>query len=347
MVDQSVYIFPLGKMTDPPKWRCFLKGVSHNHLLITLLPASYHDLKLLLVKRANITETNNMALKLVPSSENVLDLDTETNTTDQPLGGPVSEQQISLESSTSSLTHLTSPSLPPPTPTNSRSATMSPGEIGDHTPSRVRYKSGPVSHTNSQPVQSVFCDSVLRERASSFHVSRERCSSFGQGAGRTERNRTGSVDSPTKEPQYDAPEITSSNEHVRKRYISMPSKSHIGTFESATKSMSAEGLRSEEGCVPLHLQADVGAGEVDYVRRVSSIDESTSVVQPPSSHRPLLGAVTLPIYVYDCKLSSITAQLINRYLVFKLFCNVCIFIFISISTKYSNLVAVFENLTSL
>ncbi|XP_042227057.1 KICSTOR complex protein SZT2-like isoform X3 [Homarus americanus] len=302
----------ISKMSDPPKWRCFLKGVSTNHLLITLVPASYHDLKLLLVKRANITETNNMALKLVPNSENVFDLDTETNTTDQPPTGLMSEQLVSLESSTSSLTHMTSPSLPPPTPTNSRSATMSVDEVGERTPSRVRYKSGPVSQTTSQQVQSVFFDSVLRERASSFHVSRERCSSFGQGGAGAERNRTGSVDSPTKEPQYDVPKITSPNEQVKRRYISMPSKSYTGMFDPTTKSMSPEGLRNEDGCVPLHLHAGVGGtGETDSVQRVSSLDESTSAMQPPPSHKPMYGAVTLPIYVYDCKLSSIITQLIN------------------------------------
>lgn len=303
-------------MADPPKWRCFLKGVSHNHLLVTLLPASYHDLKLLLVKRANITDTDNLALKLVPSSENELDLDTETNTTDQPPAGPLSEQQASLESSTSSLTHMTSPSLPPPTPTNSRSTTMSANDASEPTLSRVRYKSGPVARTTSQPIQPVFSDSLIRERASSFHVSRERCNSFGQGAkSAAERNRTGSVDSPTKEPRYDPPPpAVSPNEHVRKRYISMPSKSHVGAFTPATKSISTEGLRNEEGCVPL-LQAGGGTGEgeaADVARRVSSVDDSSSTVPPAPCHKPLYGAVTLPIYVYDCRLSSVTAQLINR-----------------------------------
>ncbi|XP_069157334.1 KICSTOR complex protein SZT2 isoform X2 [Procambarus clarkii] len=301
----------INKTSDPPKWRCFLKGISSNHLLITLLPASYSDLKLLLVKRANITETRNMALKLVPNSSSFLDLDTETNTTDQPPAGPMSEQQISLESSTSSLTHMTSPSLPPPTPTNSRYATVSVDEVGDHAPSRIRYKSGPISQTNSHSVQPVFSDSLLRERASSFHVSRERCSSFGQGAGGAERNRTGSVDSPTKEPQNDVPKITSPNEHVRKRYISMPSKSYSGIYDPISTIISAESLRNEDSCVPLHLQAVGDAGETDSVRRVSSLDESTSAVNPSPAYKPLFGAVTLPIYVYDCKLSSITTQLIN------------------------------------
>ncbi|KAK8725752.1 hypothetical protein OTU49_010460, partial [Cherax quadricarinatus] len=301
----------INKMSDPPKWRCFLKGVSSNHLLITLLPASYYDLKMLLVKRANITETNNMALKLLPNSLNFLDFDTETNTTDQPAAGLMSEQQISFESSTSSLTHMTSPSLPPPTPTNFRSATVSVDEVGEPTSSRIRYKSGPVFQTNSHHVQSVFSDSLLRERASSFHVSRERCSSFGQGAGAAERNRTGSVDSPTKEPQCDVPKVLSPNEHIRKTYISMPSKSYSGGFDPAVTSMSVEALKTEESFVPMHLQAAAAAGDVDPASRVSNLDESTTIANPPPWHKPLYGAVTLPIYVYDCKLSSITTQLIN------------------------------------
>ena len=235
------------------------------------------------------------------------DLDTETNTTDQPAGGPLSEQHISFESSTSSLTHMTSPSLPPTTPTNTH-----PPPPDDHTPARMRYKSGPAPHTSSQVVQTVYADPHVRERASSFHVSQERCSSFGQSANASERNRTGSVDSPTKEPQTVLAKTTSPNEHIRKRYISMSSKSFAGTFTPSTKSVSTEGLRSEEGCVPLHVQSVAEPGEAPSEHRISSLDDSSSAGPLPSSHHPLLGTVTLPIYVYDCKLSSITTQLVNR-----------------------------------
>lgn len=300
-----------GKTDDPPKWRCFLKGVSTNHLLFTLLPASYHDLKLLLVKRANITDSENLSLKLVPGGGDLQDIDTETNTTDQPAGGPLSEQHISFESSTSSLTHMTSPSLPPTTPTSAQ-----PAPAEDHTPARMRYKSGPAPHTGSQVVPTVYTDPHMRERASSFHVSQDRCSFFGQGTSTAERNRTGSVDSPTKEPQTVLPKTTSPNEQIRKRYISMPSKSFGGLCTPTFKSMSSEGLRSEEGCVPLQVQG-AGAGEPGdgpSEHRISSLDDSSSAGPPPPSHRPLLGTVTLPIYSYDCKLSSVTTQLINRCL---------------------------------
>ncbi|XP_063888022.1 KICSTOR complex protein SZT2-like isoform X5 [Scylla paramamosain] len=295
-----------GKTEDPPKWKCFLKGVSSNHLLFTLLPASYHDLKLLLVKGANVSDPDNLALKLVPGGTSIPDLDTETNTTDQPAGGPLSEQHISFESSTSSLTHMTSPSLPPTTPTNTQ-----PAPSDDHTPARMRYKSGPAPHTSSHVVQPVYVDSHGRERASSFHVSQERCNFFGQSASASERNRTGSVDSPTKEPQTVLPKTTSPNEHIRKRYISMPSKSFAGTFTPSSKSTSTEGLRSEECCVPLHIQSVGEPGEAPTEHRISSLEDSSSAGPPLPSHQPLLGTVTLPIYVYDCKLTSIITQLIN------------------------------------
>lgn len=298
-------------MSDPPKWRCFLKGVSNSHLLITLLPASYHDLKLLLVKRANISDASNKAIRLIPGTENILDLDTETNTTDQPQGGVTSEQQVSLESSNSSLTHLTSPSLPPPTPTSSRSSTMF-VESGDNNTPRVRYRSGPVPPTHSQPVQQIISDSI-RERASSFHVSRDRCSSFGQSESVAERNRTGSIDSPTKEPQCDPPPVASPTDHARKIYISMPSKSHTGIFDASSKSMSTEALRSDDSCLPLHLRGQGAVNECDGICRVPSADESVSAVPASPCHKPLFGAVMLPIYIYDCKLSSITTQLVNRY----------------------------------
>ncbi|XP_064122667.1 uncharacterized protein LOC135226915 [Macrobrachium nipponense] len=294
---------------DPPKWRCFLKGVSHNHLMITLIPASYHDLKSLLVKRANLSDGENLAVKVIPDSENTLDLDTETNTTDQPIGGPMSEQQVSFESSTSSLTHLTSPSLPPPTPTNSKSNGPAVEET-DGLPPRMRYRSGPVVTTQSQPTHPVFSDSVLRERASSFHVNRERCSSFGQGSLAPERSRTGSVDSPTKDPHSDLTVTESPKDPVKRRYVSMPSKSLPGFSDPSVKSMSSEALRNDDGCVPLHLR-NTGA-EVESVGRGPSTEESQSAVPPSPCHKFLFGAVTLPIYVYDCKLNSIITQLVNR-----------------------------------
>lgn len=262
---------------------------------------------MLLVKRANITDNENLALKLVPGGGDIQDIDTETNTTDQPAGGPLSEQHISFESSTSSITHMTSPSLPPTTPTSTQ---VTPAE--DHTPARMRYKSGPMPHTSSQVVQTVYTDPQVRERASSFHVSQERCNYFGQGASAAERNRTGSVDSPTKEPQALLPKTTSPNEHIRRRYISMPSKSIAGVFTATTKSKSSEGLKNDEGCVPLQVEAVEEPGEGPSEQRISSLDDSSSAGPPPPTHRPLLGAVTLPIYTYDCKLSSITSQLINR-----------------------------------
>ncbi|CAL4059120.1 unnamed protein product, partial [Meganyctiphanes norvegica] len=335
-----------GKYVDPPKWRCFLKGVTGNHLLITLLPATYHDLKLLLVKRPNLTTTNNHALKLVDDAD-LQELDTETNTTDQQAMGQNSEQQMSLESSTSSLTFVTSPgsaSLPPPGPFSSRtmaelvnesermsqhnkyrkrSASVHRGQLVDESlvSSRMRYKSGPPPTTISQQsTPPPAPDTKIRARASSFHSSRERSRSFGQGIDVSERNRAGSMDSPTKEPCIEAPDLTpthnNTTEHIRKRYVSMPSKSHIGISESNKRNMSAETLR-DDSLASLQLRgvgdardspgAPSVTGEGDSLQSTIHGNEPTT-----PEHRPICGAVTLPIYIFDCKLSNIINQLVTR-----------------------------------
>ena len=48
-----------------PKWRCFLKAISSNHVVITFVPASYSDLKLLMLAGLPLEEAHPCALKLI------------------------------------------------------------------------------------------------------------------------------------------------------------------------------------------------------------------------------------------------------------------------------------------
>ncbi|KAJ9595165.1 hypothetical protein L9F63_013523, partial [Diploptera punctata] len=63
-----------------PKWRCFLKGVSATHIVLTFVPASYSDLKLLMLAGHSVEErtgqlevSNDIPFRMRASS-----LDTET-----------------------------------------------------------------------------------------------------------------------------------------------------------------------------------------------------------------------------------------------------------------------------
>ncbi|KAF2360108.1 hypothetical protein FHG87_009137 [Trinorchestia longiramus] len=65
---------------EVPKWRCLVKASSSTKLLLTLLPASYHDLKLLLLHRSNLTpDCTNPALRLVSPYEDFLKLEKEAS----------------------------------------------------------------------------------------------------------------------------------------------------------------------------------------------------------------------------------------------------------------------------
>ena len=37
----------LGKIKTLPKWKCFVKGISESHVLLTFLPATFNDLKMI------------------------------------------------------------------------------------------------------------------------------------------------------------------------------------------------------------------------------------------------------------------------------------------------------------
>ncbi|XP_076055800.1 KICSTOR complex protein SZT2-like isoform X3 [Oratosquilla oratoria] len=298
---------PTNVKGDPPKWRCFIKYVSHTQVILTLLPATYSDLKLLLVKRANITSPENSAVKLVSLADTLLESDTETNQELEvpgPGGATSSEAHLSMESSCSSLPITSSPAtgthMCSATPSNERMQRFNGPDASDvFLPSAVRHRSGPAPHTHHVSHHCV-PDGSVRERASSFNVCRERSCSFETAAEAAERNRTGSVDSPTKDPSYSSPK-----ERVRKRYTSMPAKAHTGTTLSTTMSLSTDALKVEESCIPLHIRQEQNTS-------TPSVDPSSDLSTPSSHHKPMYGAVSLPIYMYDCQLPAITTQLIHR-----------------------------------
>lgn len=349
-----------GKNSEPPKWRCFLRGISGNHLLITLLPASYKDLKLLLVRRANISDASNLALKMLPTPQSNqqhghTELDTEGNMSEElnvgdllargeellEDGGMESREMIDETFSggigrwEQSMSLIGSNIFSPPTTT--------PPSLGGV--SRMRYKSGPALQS---PFPLPPGPVPIRERASSLHMGRERGGSFGRRSSVTaERNRASSVDS-KDQPQHSTPSTDTrgrtksvdwhtrdtihvshkppTRERIRQRYVSMPSKSHTCAFTPSIKSSSTEGLKNVDGCIPLHLQSSDLYSQGRGVRMdmsenqggVGTLDGHIYPTPPlppplPRTHTPMYGTVTLPIFIFDCKLSSITAQLINRY----------------------------------
>ncbi|CAG7825302.1 unnamed protein product [Allacma fusca] len=56
-----------------PRWRCFIKGITHTHVILTLLPASYKDLKVIMLTEENMKGTPdvNNSVRLLSDKENV------------------------------------------------------------------------------------------------------------------------------------------------------------------------------------------------------------------------------------------------------------------------------------
>ena len=271
-----------------------MKGISQSHVLITLLPASYQDLKQLILNPSNILDQNNNAVKLISNTDNLTDFDTETNTTEQQTGGQSSEQQVSFESSSSSL-------LPTPS-SNQPSSTATICKLPDQNTecnepkfsARTRFKSGPPPHTQSQPLNHSNADISYRERASSFHSSRDRSCSIGQTSSLADLNNI----SEFKKSALDS---------CRKKGIFFSSK-HPVDPDAPPNSRSSETLRQDSD-IPIPRKGRLST-DADSINIEDSACDSDKIIY---------GSATLPIYVYDCKFSSIVAQLENRYAITFLF----------------------------
>ncbi|XP_047735529.1 uncharacterized protein LOC125177587 [Hyalella azteca] len=103
-----------------PKWRCLVKASSSTKLLLTLLPASYHDLKLLLLHRSNLTpDYTNPALRLVSPYEDFLKLEKEASQESSERSELLLQQQRGSTESNSSSAVISGVSL------SHRSSTLS------------------------------------------------------------------------------------------------------------------------------------------------------------------------------------------------------------------------------
>lgn len=107
--------------------------------------------------------------------------------------------------------------------------------------------------------------------------------------------------------QQSAPPIS---DKIRKRYVSMPMKSlplsGVSPMDPSNRSLSAsvsiEALNAGQTIASSHGCKEKPVNE-DNVMLGS---------RKPSGHTPFLGALTLPIYMYDCRLDSIISQLVHR-----------------------------------
>ena len=167
--------------SDVPKWRCFVKAISPTHLVLTILPASFHDLKSLIL--------NEDVLSSNTSSSYV-------NVVKKPLGKKESEDEnegLESLSINSSVSHLEAFPLEPivPEPMSSRRQ-----RSGSDVFEMTRPKPPSVRKTSGDAV-------VMRDRTSSLDgfsqfkakAVLKNLSQLTENGGGNDRNRCKSMDS--------------------------------------------------------------------------------------------------------------------------------------------------------
>lgn len=131
---------------EVPKWRCLVKASSSTKLLLTVLPASYRDLKLLLLHRSNLTpDATNPALRLVSPYQDFLKLEKEASQESSERSELLLLHRGSTESNSSSAL-VSGQSL------SHRSSTLSSSGhygTGRHTSGAPGHQSSSSGHTSS------------------------------------------------------------------------------------------------------------------------------------------------------------------------------------------------------
>lgn len=101
-----IFIFP--DTADAPKWRCFLKYITPRHFFITLIPASFCDLKRLIVNRENILDSSNKSVQIIDEVD-CLELLKEQSSVGGVIPSDITEEDVSFSTTFSERTSTSSP----------------------------------------------------------------------------------------------------------------------------------------------------------------------------------------------------------------------------------------------
>lgn len=253
-----------------PKWRCFLKGLSATHIILTFVPASYSDLKLLMFPGQSLGEAHTNAVKLVglpPGQTRTEVMNDEKNCekaawADTSCVVPVRSTQVlpSVDHNTSFL---------------SRSSSCDTSCIFSKLPFASHLRSDSCSPLSFDQHE-VTSDPPFRMRASSWDTVTKNAKDS------LDRIRTGSMDSkikirrPFTGPSLRLRDAATDVEESKGHHVKYP-------FTASQKITSA----------PPNPSPDLNSGHVLL-------------------HVPKYGALTLPIYVYDCPLAMLMDVLVYR-----------------------------------
>lgn len=253
-----------------PMWRCFLKGICLTHVVLTFVPASYSDLKLLMLPGQSLDEAHPNAVKLLtfPPAQSAMEVTSAGKTSEKAVSTdtsgvlPVKNMQI-----TPSVNHSTS--------LLSRSSSYDTSCIFSKRPFASHLRSDSCSPLSCDQHE-VSNDPPFRMRASSWDTVTKRANES------LDRIRTGSMDSKVKirhpfvGPSLRLRDVSTDVEESKGRPVKYPSTM---PQKSTTK--------------PPNLSPDLNSDHVHL--RV-----------------PKFGAITLPVYVYDCPLAVLMDVLVYR-----------------------------------
>ncbi|KAB7501361.1 hypothetical protein Anas_14465, partial [Armadillidium nasatum] len=331
----------MDSMKEVPVWRCFLKFITSKHFLITLLPASFQDLKLLLGRRDNILDENTNFVRMIDKAEHLSNLEillleepvefeessydkfhrsneVYCGVTQSEKKNPSSYQQQSFTSTSSTISSRSSSAKQDATDkvhvNKSQEKCHASRQLFQYNVpqteeaiKRTRFRSGPaLGNQMSYPFepleQSLEYIEPRRGRAYSLHSNTD--------AAPSKKGKISLATTPTKEEKIsfvglennqESYPFSSGNEKLRKRNISMPSKCHK---EMGTRTIYNKSL-SVEAMKENELHSFL------FSDRDSTIPPTLESSQL-TNHDPIYGSIVLPIYCFDCKLETIIKQFVNK-----------------------------------
>jgi len=233
-----------------PKWRSFIKGLSPAHFLLTVLPASYQDLKLLLLSPRTLEKGNeNKAVFLLP--------------TDDPNDNSFAHERSFLSSPTT-------PQLEPGSESEEGE-----DDVGETTESKVA----------GDPSQAKVHDSAVAA------VGRRKRS----------REKSGGESGPLPKKALNRKSSLDNLFRCRTNSVEAAWKAKLGKNTTVPKDL------DDSSCI---LSPKTESERQDS--QISFENQTRAHKLFPPNHQTKYGSITLPIYVYDCSLPTLTEHIIFR-----------------------------------
>lgn len=311
--------FPLN-LKIVPKWRCFLKGISTTHIMLTFVPASFMDLKLLMITKDTLSGNQPSAIKFISSTsvedpEHISSLDhygshMESNAFSGLVGKDSSTDRINqgADAIHVALSELIGDPGLCITPTSSASAAhlsrSSSCETG-HVPGQIPYASRLHSDAGSPLPQRDTFDTPFRMRASSWDtVKRQITGDACEQA--LDRLRAGSMDSKTRRTR---PFIMSAVPVKASNSDSLLKIKRDNDVKKPSSKNSPKGSPHK-----LSSKSSPRKSSIDKVSSISDVNEGNISEDKcdEMSFMKNMGSITFPVYVYDCPLALLMEAIVFK-----------------------------------